>query len=213
MTDHPTHAFYAEPFAGRAAVFRHKPPALRSVLCDLDADVVAWHRKRSWPATEVHRLDAFRWLFNVYEQLDSDWLLYVDPPYLPETRTKKKLYRHELDEAGHERLLLELCGVGARVMMSGYASPMYNELLGDWWVESREVMTRGGLRVESLWMNYNPSRVVRDVAARPGKNWRERQRIQRKVARQQRLFEALPDYEQDAVLAGLLEVRRRARRK
>lgn len=205
----PTHAYYCEPFAGKAAVFRYKPPALRSLLIDRDAAVIAWHRRRAWPATDVRQLDALNWIFAAAERLDDDWLLYVDPPFVLSTRTKQRIYRFELDDAAHERLLLELCDSAARVAVSGYPSPLYNDLLSHWWCDSREVMTRGGLRLECLWTNYNPARVRRDPPPRPGANWRERQRIARKVARQTRLFGALPDYEQDAILAALLEQRRR----
>jgi hypothetical protein len=207
-----THAHYVELFAGSAAVFRRKPPALTSTLIDVDHKICAWLRSRAWPATNIERCDAMWWLFANDTRLDEDWLVYADPPYLPETRVKKKVYRHELDEDGHERLLRSLVCLEARVMLCGYASPLYNDYLAAWWCESREVMTRGGLRTECLWTNYNPSRVRRDAAAKPGKNWRERQRIARKVERHVRLFRGMPDYEQDAVLAALLEERRRARR-
>lgn len=207
----PTHAEYVELFAGSGALFRRKPPALGSTLIDLDADVVAWHRKRAWPATQIELGDGIKWLFANEHRFSRDWLLYADPPYLPETRTKKKIYRHEIDEAGHIRFLREALHVDAQFMISGYPSPLYNDYLSAWWCESRDVMTRGGLRTECLWSNFNPARVRRDVVPRAGKNWRERQRIARKVARHERLFVAMPDYEQDAVLAALLETRRRAR--
>jgi DNA adenine methylase len=208
----PSHAFYGELYAGKAAVFRHKPPALRSFLCDLAADVVAWHRTRNWPATEVYQRAARAWLRENAALFDEDWLLYFDPPFMLQTRTKKRIYRFEMDERDHTLLLLDLLRCPARCMISGYWSQLYADTLHDWWSESREVMTRGGLRTEFLWTNFNPTRVRRDPPKRAGNNWRERQRIARKVARHERLFVAMPDYEQDAVLAALLDVRRRTRR-
>lgn len=208
-----THAFYGELFAGRAAVFRHKSPALRSILCDVDDDVIAWHVKRAWPATDVFKLPAVEWLRAAAAELNEDWLLYLDPPFVHSTRTKRKIYRYEMDDAAHRMLLEQLADCPARVMISGYPSRLYAELLGEWHCDSRRVMTRGGLREECLWTNYNPAHVVADAGARAGINWRDRQRIARKVARQSRLFSALPDYEQDAILAGLLEERRRRTRR
>ncbi len=209
----PTHARYIELFAGRAALFRRKPPALSSVLIDRDPDVVAWHRARNWPATEVIEGSGIHYLFGLETSLDEDDLIYADPPFVLSTRTKQRIYKFEMSDREHELLLAELNDTRARVMISGYPSPLYNDLLSDWWCDSREVMTRGGLRLECLWMNFNPARVKRDVGIRPGSNWRERQRIARKVARHERLFAAMPDYEQDAILAALLEYRRRRSRR
>ncbi len=208
-----THAHYAEPFAGKAAVFRRKQPAMTSILLDLNPAVVDWHRLRNWPSTDALELDGIWWMWRRAEELDEDWLIYCDPPYVRETRTKRAVYgRLEWDDQTHEKFLRQANDLRCRLMVSGYSCPMYEEYLSDWHREAREVMTRGGLRTDCLWMNYNPRRVVRDTPRMPGKNWRERQRIARKVRRQRLLFSQLPDYEQDALLRGLLEERRRARR-
>ena len=215
IIDHlAAHAYYCEPFAGKAAVFRHKPPALASVLLDLNPAVIDWHQLRKWPGTDSLVIDGLWWMWRRADELDDDWLLYCDPPYVRETRSKRNVYgRLEWNDATHERFLQRANDLRCRVVVSGYSCPLYEEYLGDWHRDAREVMTRGGLRTECLWTNYNPRRVTRDAPPRPGKNWRERQRIARKVTRQRRLFAALPDYEQEAVLRGLLEERRRRTRR
>lgn len=209
----PTHAYYVEAFAGSAALFRRKPPALVSTLIDIDENVIRWHRRRDWPGTHVLQGDAFAWLRGQATLYDHDWLIYLDPPYLPETRSKRKCYEHELTAEQHVELLEIIAALAARVMLSGYPSQLYDRRLAEWWRETRPVQTRGGIRTECLWTNYNPRRVPLNRVPRPGKDWRERQRIARKIARQQRIFAALPDYEQDALLAALLEVNRRRPRR
>jgi DNA adenine methylase len=53
-------------------------------------------------------------------------LFYLDPPYLPETRTSKKVYQHEMSYDDHFELLEELSFIKGKFMLSGYPSTMYN---------------------------------------------------------------------------------------
>ena len=47
----PSHVYYAEPFAGKAGIFRNKVPALRSWLIDMDAEVIAWLQRQIRPGS------------------------------------------------------------------------------------------------------------------------------------------------------------------
>lgn len=80
---------------------------------------------------------------------------YVDPPYLPSTRKDPSSgYRHELDEAGHVRLLDALLGLMGAVVLSGYASPLYDEALAGWRRVTRQVRDQAmGVREEVLWLS------------------------------------------------------------
>jgi DNA adenine methylase len=80
-------------------------------------------------------------------------LIYADPPYLGSTR-----YRHEmLTDAEHEQLAEQLHRVRARVVLSGYPSPLYDRLYADWdRVEIPTTTGQGGTRedhTEVLWAN------------------------------------------------------------
>jgi DNA adenine methylase len=84
-------------------------------------------------------------------------LLYVDPPYLDETRSSG-VYKHEMGTHGeHMDLAAALRGCVATVMLSGYASPLYEELYDGW--HRREIATatgQGGVwqsRTEVIWCN------------------------------------------------------------
>lgn len=59
-------------------------------------------------------------------------LFYCDPPYLHETRTATSAYAFEMSEENHEELLKLLRAVQGKVMLSGYASELYDSLLSDW---------------------------------------------------------------------------------
>ena len=93
-------------------------------------------------------------------------LHYVDPPYLPETRSAKArrgglpyhAYRHELTVEDHAELLDMLDGLEGRVILSGYPSDLYDQALARWWRVERDALADGArARTEVLWMNYDPS--------------------------------------------------------
>jgi DNA adenine methylase len=89
-----------------------------------------------------------------------DTLLYVDPPYLGSTRSRTA-YRHEMNkEAEHRELAGALRSCDAAVVLSGYHSPLYDELYDGWHVVEFSAFTGqanggrdGGQRTEVLWSN------------------------------------------------------------
>jgi DNA adenine methylase len=90
----------------------------------------------------------------------SGCLIYADPPYLRAVRTwtNSNGYAHEMHaESEHRELLEALLGCRASVVLSGYASPLYDDLLCTWF--RREIATQasnGGTdraRAEVLWSN------------------------------------------------------------
>jgi DNA adenine methylase len=80
--------------------------------------------------------------------------MYIDPPYLLDTRRGKQ-YRHEMSDTDHEELLQAVLQSRAKIMISGYESEMYNEYLQGW---QKGYFTscaeKGKPRQEVVWMNY-----------------------------------------------------------
>ena len=67
--------------------------------------------------------------FTLIPRLDSlSTVFYLDPPYVHETRVSTSLYAHEMSYADHERLITLLRTVRGRVLLSGYAHPLYDSL-------------------------------------------------------------------------------------
>ena len=62
----------------------------------------------------------------------KDTLHYVDPPYLMAARSGWKVYRFEMEEKKHVELLAFLKTLKGRVVLSGYANPMYSNALKGW---------------------------------------------------------------------------------
>lgn len=97
----------------------------------------------------------------------AETAIYVDPPYLAETRRGRDRqrpadYLHDMgDEAGHRRLAESLHATPAAVLLSGYPSPLYEDLYGDWErIEipvrvhsSNSVTAERGERTEVVWSN------------------------------------------------------------
>ena len=85
-------------------------------------------------------------------------LLYVDPPYLGTTRGWGNNYRCEMKtEADHRGLAAALADCRASVVLSGYDSPLYDELYDGWHRYEVQTMTGNAKtakdRVEVLWAN------------------------------------------------------------
>lgn len=83
----------------------------------------------------------------------ADVLIYADPPYILETRTKRH-YKYEMTIDDHEQLLKQLDRHPGPVLLSGYDHELYNDLLTDWRKESMSVLAEAGAkRQEVLWIN------------------------------------------------------------
>ena len=80
-------------------------------------------------------------------------LIYADPPYMHETRSCRKSYRHEMRDLDHVRLLNALNRHSGAVMLSGYACELYNRELKGWTCHDvSAATTSGAVKTESLWI-------------------------------------------------------------
>lgn len=84
-----------------------------------------------------------------------DTLHYVDPPYVFASRGDAgKDYAVELSDDDHATLLTFLRGLRGAVILSGYATPLYDDALSDWRRVERAALANGAKkRVEVLWLN------------------------------------------------------------
>jgi DNA adenine methylase len=91
-------------------------------------------------------------------------LIYCDPPYVHATRCQQSttVYHTEMSDDDHRQLASLLAGCKSAVVLSGYESPLYDELFSGW----EKVRTRianhasGGPRkareTECLWIKPSP---------------------------------------------------------
>ena len=133
-------------------------------------------------------------------------LVYCDPPYLMETRSgRRRLYEYEMLDVDHRRLLRAIRKLPCMVMISGYWSSLYAEMLPGWRSISFEAMTRGGhTATEWLWFNF-PSPVELHDYRYLGANFRERERIKRKKLRWTARLKRMPTLERQSLLSAIAE--------
>lgn len=126
--------------------WRNYPPALETIIERLTGVVI-----ENRPAIKV------------MAQHDAPHTLhYVDPPYMPGTRSAKTrayggkyhAYTHEMVEADHVELLQFLTAASGMVVLSGYHTALYDDALTGWQRHEREALADGARpRTEVLWLN------------------------------------------------------------
>ncbi len=120
------------------------------------AAALRWHAARLREAF-IEQVDAFE----LIERMDSpQTAMYVDPPYLRSTRNVfgSGHYVKEMDrEPEHRRLLEVLAECKSAIVLSGYRSQLYDELLSGWRrIDYRVRASSSDERrhaVESVWVN------------------------------------------------------------
>jgi DNA adenine methylase len=92
----------------------------------------------------------------------ADALHYLDPPYMPGTRSGKSrktgeryhAYTHEMTLDDHRVLLSSLPAIKGAVVISGYETQLYDEALLGWRRVTIAAMADGAAkRTEVLWLN------------------------------------------------------------
>lgn len=201
----PPHDTYIEAFLGSGVVLRSKPPAARSIGIEIDPATFKDFARLPVAARDDVELvagDAIRFLRRFPFSQAGRVLVYADPPYVLAARTSSKRYRFDFDDQAHRTLIATLRDLPCAVILSGYPSALYDELVGDWRTIEFQVMTRGGPRSERLWLNFPAGDV--QWARFAGANFTDRQRIKRKAANWARHYGRLPPGERLAVLSAIL---------
>lgn len=112
------------------------------------------HNKKG--TVQIEHQDIFK-LFQRYDR--GGVIMYLDPPYVLSTRSKR-IYKHEFSDDDHIRLL-QLCQTSkANIIISGYKCDLYDEYLDGWHTDS--IITdceSGQKRIETIWMNYERENV------------------------------------------------------
>ena len=146
----PPHDTYIETHLGGGAIMRRKPAALHNIGIDRDARALG-EFDCDYPVELIHGC-AHRFLSEY--AFEGTELLYSDPPYLKRTRSSRRRYRFDYEEADHVELLELLEAVPCQVMVSGYRSALYEERLEGWRRVALQVMNHAGrahrVRVDEL---------------------------------------------------------------
>ena len=196
----PPHDTYIETHLGGGAIMKRKPAALHNIGIELNERALA-RFECDYPVERVH---GCAHAFLADYPFHGRELVYCDPPYLHATRSSSRRYRFDYSESDHVALLERLKSLPCQVMLSGYPSALYDELLGQWGSLEVQVMNHAGVRTEKLWFNFTPDRV--HWASFAGRDFTHRQCVKRKAANWARHYQAMPRAERLAVLAAIMAV-------
>ena len=192
----PPHDVYIETHLGGGSVIRHKRAARINIGIEKDIKVIQQWDK---PLFKLLHDDAHNFL-RTYEFNGSEFV-YCDPPYLKSRRKKQRqgYYRYDYSFAEHQELLQLLLKIPCRVIISGYESDLYKEMLHDWNTHTFSSVCHKGTATEWLWMNYPFPLELHDYRYL-GSNFRERERIKLKTRRWVRKLKNMPILERQALL-------------
>jgi DNA adenine methylase len=103
---------------------------------------------------QIERRDALD-LIKTYNR--PNVLMYLDPPYMRNTRSKnRKIYSSEMTDEDHRRLCSLLAASPARVVLSGYPNALYDSLLPHFnKTVLHAVDTAGNRKTEVVWRNFS----------------------------------------------------------
>ena len=196
----PAHDTYIESHLGSGAVMKRKPSSLNNIGIDIDSETL----KNFNCDYSVNLINANAHDFLKSYNYSGRELIYCDPPYLLSTRTSRHRYRFEYTKQDHIELLKLLKTLPCKIIISGYPSQLYDNYLKDWNNMELQAMTRGGVRTEKLWFNYNIDSAYWSSYA--GQNFTDRQRIKRKATRWAKNYQELSKSERLAILAAIMEI-------
>jgi len=204
----PKHRVYIETHLGSGRVLLKKKPANSSIAIERDNKVLNAFKysiaEYDGMNITLHNKDAVEYLKKAY--LSKDVLIYSDPPYVMGTRkSQEPMYRYEYDDNDHRELVAVLDSLDCFVMLSGYESDLYDELLDSskWHKFTFNAMTRQGVRREALWCNFDPDEYIKHDYSYMGENFRERERIKRKSKRWINNLAKLPNDERNFLLSSI----------
>jgi len=199
----PPHRIYIETHLGLGTVLRKKRPAESSFGIDKDEAAIARCPAPLPPNCTLVAGDAVGFLA-AFRFLGGE-LVYSDPPYLPSTRRRRRVYRCDYNEADHVALLDALRELPCPVMLSGYPNDLYDGILAGWRRVEFAGPTQTGNRTEALWMNFEQPITLHDHA-HIGRDFRERERIRRRRQRLVARMRHLDPHERHALLAAVAAI-------
>jgi site-specific DNA-adenine methylase len=201
----PPHEIYIEGFLGSGAIMRNKRPApLANIGIDADIDAINMFDAKI-PALELVHGDFKDFFIGICPTENT--LIYLDPPYLMETRSsQKKIYKHEFcTREEHYELLNFIDTFECYVLISGYYSDLYADLLHDWRLVQFTAQTRSGPATECVWCNFPEPVQLHDYSFL-GDDFRQRERIKRKKLRWSNRLKTMDPQERYAILSVMQDI-------
>lgn len=178
----PKHRVFVSGFLGHCSVMRWKIPAELNIGFDLDPSVIAKWRDTAAAGVTIHQANFIECISSLEILNIERTFLYLDPPYLMQTRQSANKYLYELTDEQHVQLLTACKKLRCMVAISCYDSDLYRAELSTWRKIQFSSQTRGGKRLETLYMNYpEPSPDGLHDPRFLGENFRAREKGKRRI--------------------------------
>ena len=192
------------PFAGNCAITRYIKAANNTILIDKDPRVIeAWKRylniKNNGGSITLINDDALSGLHLEKYRYCRETVIYCDPPYLID----RNYYKYKFTLTDHITLLSMMSAATCDILISAYESDLYSDMLKDWRCIKYKVRTRKSSKIECLYMNYENKKGLLHDYQYLGKDFRERERIKKKIDRHFRRLSMLNPFERNAILVKL----------
>lgn len=195
---------FIDAMVGNGGIFFNLNLPAVTVINDVDRAVIDRYNDASVAPGIIVENDDYAGIIDKYDVLGRKVFFYFDPPYLIETRrSSKRLYNYEWSEEDHVRFLEKALIVKSNVMISHYPCKLYNKYLKGWNYFDFQSITRNGIATERIYMNYPKPHILQDYRYL-GTDFRDRQRIKRKITRFINKLETLPISERTGILSAVI---------
>lgn len=198
----PPCKLFVEVMVGGGAVFKHLS-GCSIAINDIDRSVIDQYDYAScYPEMRIFNED-YQACMERFRFVKDRAVFLFDPPYLLPTRKNQALlYNYEWQQADHVRFLNAIQDVPFKVMLTHPYHAMYASALHHFYRVPFTYKVRHGMMNDLLWMNFPPPTELQDYRY-IGKDFTDRQRIQRKIARELAKLKELPPIERNAIIAAI----------
>ena len=94
-------------------------------------------------------------IFELIDKYDKENVfMYLDPPYVKETRLSNQTYECEMSNEQHKQLCERLLTFKGKILLSGYDNDIYSILDSKFTKLSFQSPNSGSNAIETLWKNY-----------------------------------------------------------
>lgn len=195
---------FIDAMVGNGGIFFNLNLPALTIINDIDRSVIDKYNDASATPGIIVENDHYTGIIAKYDPWHRKVFFYFDPPYLTETRkSAKRLYKFEWNEDEHRKFLSMAATVKNDVMISHYPCKLYDQYLKAWNQFDFQSMTRNGLATERIYMNYSKPHILQDYRYL-GTDFRDRQRIKRKINRFINKLENLPVSERTGILSAVI---------
>jgi DNA adenine methylase len=211
----PVHDHYFELFCGSGSIglhlariinkpidynfFDQNPTVEKYLAADIDNFVC------TGSSCNFFLIDIISSLQQIKTIIPSNSFIFIDPPYLHDTRSNHKLYDYELTNEKHLQLLQFLLTLSADVMIIHPLCTLYNNILSNWHKVNLSIRYHNKISHEALYTNYSPPPELQSYKY-IGNNCWSRQAIKRQESRIITKFKAMDPTIRNNILNRLYEI-------